>query len=384
MPLPIFKLEEYLSSREFKSFSLCSSDMESYTVTELLAMADAETLQLWNTLSLGYTQPEGLPLLRQEVSQLYQTLDANQILMFAGAEEGIYCAAHALLSSSDHAIVVTPCYQSLEAIPSSLCQVTKIQLIESENWALDLDQIRAAIQPNTKLILINFPHNPTGKLIDRTTFFELIEIARQQGAYLFSDEVYRLLELDERDRLPTMADSYEKGLSLSVMSKAFGLAGLRIGWLATRDRNLLKQMENIKYYLSICNSAPSEILSLIALRTRDQILDRNHQLMQTNLKRMDAFFEQYQDWFSWNRPQGGCTGFAKLLADYPIYDFADRLLQEAGVLILPGDVYDWSGNHFRISYGRRNMPEALEQLEQFVNTHQDRLRNLTQAGHSEH
>lgn len=273
MILPTFKLEEYLGAREFKApFSLCSSDMQSRTVPELLAMADDACTQLWQNLALSYTQPEGLPMLRQEISRLYQDINAEQVLMFAGAEEGIYCAAHALLTNTDHAIVVVPCYQSLEAIPQSLCDVTLIKLNESQNWALDLDRIKAAVRPQTKLIVINFPHNPTGAVIDRKTLFGLIAIARQQGAYIFSDEVYRLLELDENNRLPAIADCYEKGLSLSVMSKAYGLPGLRIGWIVTRSPEVLKQMENMKYYLSICNSAPSEILALIALRAKEAIL----------------------------------------------------------------------------------------------------------------
>jgi aspartate/methionine/tyrosine aminotransferase len=368
--LPIFKLEEYLGEREFVApFSLCSSDMQSRTLSELLALADVDLRQQWETLSLGYSEPKGLPALRQEVSQLYSNAEADQILMFAGAEEGIYCAAHALLEATDHAIVIMPCYQSLAEIPRSLCELTLIPLDESRQWSLDLDQVKAAIQPNTKLIVVNFPHNPTGTVISRETQEGLIAIARQQNAYIFSDEVYRLLELDETNRLPAMVDAYEKGISLAVMSKAYGLAGLRIGWIATRDRTLLKRMEQIKHYLSICNSVPSELLSLIALRAKDTILQQNHEIMRTNLQFMDQFFEQYSDWFQWNRPIGGCVGFPRLIADYPVETFAQHLLDEEGVLILPANMYDWAGNNFRISYGRRNMPEALERFERFVQRH---------------
>ena len=123
-----------------------------------------------------------------------------------------------------------------------------------------------AIKQNTRLIAINFPHNPTGKLISKEKLNTLIEISRKHGIYLFSDEVYRLMERKEEIRLPQIADIYEKGLSLNVMSKAYGLPGLRIGWIASKDIELLDKMERMKHYLSICNSSPSELLSIIALK----------------------------------------------------------------------------------------------------------------------
>lgn len=372
--LPLFRLEDYLATREFKApYMLCASDVETHSMQEILAMADDECHGLWNNLSLGYTEPYGMPALLNEIPNLYgSTVSQENILTFAGAEEGIYCACHALLEPGDHAIVVTPCYQSLESIPASLCSVSSVELKYEENWELDIEKVRASIQPNTKLLLINFPHNPTGTLLTYEQQAELVKLARQHGIWIFSDEVYRLLELDSNDRLPDIASVYEKGLSLSVMSKAFGLAGLRIGWIACQDKNFIKLMSDMKHYLSICNSAPSEVLALIALKNKSKLLGRNLETMRRNIKLFDQFFEDYADLFEWVRPKGGCIGFPKLKSDEKVFDFSEALLNAKGVVTLPNTVYDFSGNHFRIGFGRKNTPEALDLLKEFIHERQSR------------
>lgn len=368
MKYPEFKLESYLAEREFTApFNLCASDLEAHTMPEILAMADKEGWDLWNQLNLCYTETRGHPLLREEISKLYgAAIDREHILCFAGAEEGIYCMFQALLQAEDHAVVVTPCYQSLESVPATLCSVTKVALNYQKGWELDVEKIKAAIQSNTKVLIVNFPHNPTGALITKKTQIELIELARAHGLWIFSDEVYRLLEVNPDDRLPAFASLYEKGISLSVMSKAYGLAGLRIGWIACQDAQLLGKMNEVKHYLSICNSAPSEILSLIALRAGDKIHERNRSLMKENLQQLDRFFEEYHNWFEWIRPKGGCIGYPLFKGSIPIGKVADEVLQQVGVLILPSDIYDDQSNHFRMSFGRKSLPQALGQFIQFI------------------
>lgn len=363
-----FKLESFLATREFSApFNFCASDLESHSMQEIVHMADEQGLDLWNHLKLGYTETMGHPLLRDEICKLYgKHFRKEQILCFAGAEEGIYCMAHTLLEPQDHAIIVTPCYQSLESLPSSICSITKIQLEHKDGWELHIDHIRGAIKPNTKLIVLNFPHNPTGALITADTQLKIIELARKHDLWIFSDEVYRLLEINPTDRLPPFASIYEKGLSLSVMSKAYGLAGLRIGWIACQDVQLIGKMNKLKHYLSICNSGPSEILSLIALKASPKIHARNRNIMLDNLKLLDQFFEEYAEWFEWIRPKGGCIGYPLFKGDISIDEITDDLLVETGVLILPGSVYDDPRNHFRISFGRQSMPQALKKFVQYV------------------
>lgn len=368
MKYPEFKLETYLAAREFSApYNLCASDLESTPMHEILALADGEGQALWDNLSLNYTEPQGHPLLREEIAKGYGPhIDRDQVLCFAGAEEGIYSMSHALLNADDHAIVVTPCYQSLRSVPESICPVTTIALEYASNWELDLNRLVEAVRPNTRLIVINYPHNPTGALLSGEKQQQLVEIARERGVWIFSDEVYRLMELSPDDRLPPIASIYERGMSLGVMSKSYGLAGLRIGWIACQEKEFLAEMNEVKHYLSICNSAPSEILALIAMRASTTILSRNAKLMKENLAVLDRFFSDHQDLFEWVRPKGGCIGYPLYKGEEPVERFADRLLEELGVLVLPSSVYDDPSNHFRISFGRRSMPQSLERLEKWL------------------
>jgi aspartate/methionine/tyrosine aminotransferase len=314
MSINVFKLEEYLTKYEFSTpHLLCCSDAESLSMQEVIGYADDNEKGLWNNLRLGYTEGSGLPMLRNQItSSLYPQLKTDNILCFAGAEDGIFCALHTLCEQGDHVIVLTPCYQSLIEIPKlNGAQITGIPLLVENKWRIDLDEIKKAIKQNTKCIVINFPHNPTGQVITQAELNDLITLCDAYGLWLFSDEVYRLLGNPKESWSQPAAEIYPKALSLGVMSKAFGMPGLRIGWIACQDKQLLKKIEYMKHYTSICNSAPSEIISLIALRNKDKILARNNLIVAENLKLLDVFIERYKNLFEWVRPQGGCIGFVK-------------------------------------------------------------------------
>jgi len=372
MKIPPFKLEEFWKKYEFTSpYLLCCSDAESWRLDEILKLADPESKKLWDSLTLGYTESPGHPILRQEIAQLYSSIKSDQLLTLAGAEEGIYCSMRTLIEPGDHAIVIDPCYQSLATLSHSFgADVTRIVLDPKNQWQLKLEEVKKAFRPNTKLLILNYPHNPTGALLTKQVFDGLIDLARKTGAYIFCDEVYRYLEIDESQRLPSIADAYEKGIALNVMTKSFGLAGLRISWLATQDINLLQQVGSYKLYTSICNSAPSEILALIALRAKETILKRNRTIMLENFKILDSFIQRHQKLLSWVPPQSGTIAVIKLLLPIPIVTFAEELLEKTGVLIMPGSVFDLPGNFFRIGFGKKNMPEALNLFEQFLNKYQ--------------
>ena len=366
--LPDFRLETYFSRWEFKArYHLCASDMESLSLAELLALASDEDRAAWESLHLGYTETYGAPALREAIAATYDRIEPSQILTFAGAEEGIFVAMQVLLDADDHAIVVTPNYQAAETVPASICAVSGVALDPDDDWNLDLDRIRENMRPNTKLISLNFPHNPTGKVIDAGTLEAIVGLADKYGAYVFSDEVYRLLERSDGLRLPQVADIYERGLSLNVMSKSYGLPGLRIGWIACRDGGLLSAMERAKHYLSICNSAPSEALARIALAAREQILARNRALVERNLALLDAFFADYPDLFDWRIPDGGCIGYPRYRGDDGVESFCKDLVEQSSVLLLPASVYqsgltDTPADRFRIGFGRANLAEGLEVL----------------------
>lgn len=371
--LPDFRLETYFSRWEFNAkYNICASDAETISVQELLEGANEDDLRLWDNLTLAYTETYGSPVLREAIADTYDNMDPSDIITFTGAEEGIFAAMHALLSADDHAIVLTPNYQSAETIPASICEVTGIALDPTNNWELDIDLIQQAIKPNTKLISFNFPHNPTGKILSIDKLNQLISIARTNGIYIFSDEVYRLLERDDSIRLPQVADIYEKALSLNVTSKAYGLPGLRIGWIACKDHDLLDALERTKHYLSICNSGPSEVLTVIALHARDWILQKNRKLVADNLEHLNTFFAGYPELFDWTPPDGGCVGYPRYKGKEGVEQFCTLLVQKSGVLLLPASVYrsaltETPKDHFRIGYGRKNMIEGLKIMEDHVN-----------------
>jgi aspartate/methionine/tyrosine aminotransferase len=363
--LPDFKLETYFSRWEFSArYHLTASDAESLSLRELLAMGGADDAEAFDNLWLGYTQTFGAPELREAIAATYDRQSQQNILCFAGAEEGLYIACHALLSTGDHAIVVTPNYQAAETVPLSICEVTGVPLDPTRNWRLDLERVAAAIRPNTKLVSINFPHNPTGKIIDHEDLDALVALCRQHGLWLFSDEVYRLLGPDPARHVPQVADIYERGLSLNVMSKAYGLPGLRIGWIACQDRDLLVRMERMKHYLSICNSGPSEQLACIALKHRERILARNNDLVRHNLDLLDTFFAEFPGLFEWRRSDGGCVGYPRYVGPGTVEAFTTELVERSGVLLLPSSIYGSElgpvpQDRFRIGFGRARLAEGL-------------------------
>lgn len=369
MHIAEFALERYFARWEFSVRNvLCASDVEPLALDELLALADPSSRELWESLRLGYTESLGHPLLRAEIAGLYETVEPDEVITFSGAEEGIFILMHALLSPGDHAVVVWPAYQSLFEIARSIGAEVTLVPLDRIDWSLDPDAVLAALRPNTRVVVLNFPHSPTGALLPREAFDRLTTEIEGRGITLLSDEVYRFLELDERDRLPAGVDVGRRSVSLGVMSKAFALAGLRVGWIATHDAALLAHLARLKDYTTICGSAPSEILALIALRARPLVLGRSRGITSANLPLLDAFFDRFSDRFSWVRPRGGSVAFPRLLTDAEagIDRFCEELVQSEGVLLLPGSRFGDTDNHFRIGFGRIDLPEALERLERFT------------------
>lgn len=369
MTINAFKLESYLAKYEFTApHLLCCSDAESYTMQEIISMGDSVDHNLWNNLRLGYTETKGAPFLRNQIaSSLYPSLKQDNILCFSGAEEGIFCSLHVLCEPSDHVIVLTPCYQSLMEVPKMKgAEMTEVELYKENDWRIDLATIERAIKFNTKVVIINFPHNPTGQVITEDELDGLVKLCDAHGIWIFSDEVFRLLGAPDEAWSSPISEKYSKGISLGVMSKSFGLAGLRLGWIACQNQEILMKIENMKHYTSICNSAPAEVLSLIALKNKDQIIARNNKITKDNLTLLNEFFVKHAELFEWIKPQGGCIGFVNYKAAESVDIFCDRLVKEVGVLLMPASVYDHSSNHFRIGFGRKNMHDSLRRLEKYL------------------
>ncbi|WP_432142158.1 aminotransferase class I/II-fold pyridoxal phosphate-dependent enzyme [Streptomyces sp. bgisy084] len=373
--LPDFRLETYFSRWEFTArHHMTASDVQTMTLSDVLALADDQDRAAFENLSLGYTETYGDPALREVIAQMYERADAADVICFAGAEEALYLAMNVLLDAGDHAVVVTPNYQAAETVPLALCDVTGVALDPDRDWALDLGRIKAAIRPNTRVVSVNFPNNPTGKVISAADFTELARLCDEHGIHLFSDEVYRGLERDPARTLPQAADLSERALSLNVTSKSLGLPGLRIGWITCRDRALLSRLERAKHYTTICNSAPSEVLARIALKARTTIWDRNRALIAENLPLFDAFFAEFPDVFAWQAPDGGCVAYPRYLGPEGVEEFCTRLVEEAGVLLLPASIYrsdltPTPTDRFRIGIGRAHPEEGLAALTQWLRTH---------------
>lgn len=372
--LPDFRLETYFSRWEFTArHHLTASDAQTMTLGELLALADDGDREAFEHLPLGYTETFGDPGLREAIAATYELAGPDDVICFAGAEEALYLAMNVLLGPGDHAVVVTPNYQAAETIPLALCEVTGVALDPDRDWALDLDRVRAALRPNTRVLSVNFPNNPTGKVIDAADFAALVQLCEERGIHLFSDEVYRGLERDPARTLPQAADLSPGALSLNVTSKALGLPGLRIGWIACRDRELRSRLERAKHYTTICNSAPSEVLARIALKARDTILGRNRALLAANLPLFDAFFADFAELFDWQAPDGGCVAYPRYLGAEGVETFCARLVEEAGVLLLPASIYrseltPTPTDRFRIGLGRRAPEAGLAALADWLRT----------------
>ena len=358
-----FELERYYEQWEFKAeLMLSSSDCESRGIEELLRLEPDARERLLG-MRLGYTEVAGSEELREAVAALYEVVQPSDVLTLAAAEEGIFIAYHALLSPGDHVIVEAPCYgAAIEVARSTGAEVSMWQRHHSDGWVHDTEALEGMLRANTKLIYVNSPHNPTGVPMTRDSFERLIGLAAERSIVLFSDEVYRGLEHDVDSRLPAASDVYEGAISLNTVSKAYGLPGLRIGWLASRDPSLIARIRDLKLYTTICSSAPSELLVALALRNSEQLVEHNRRLVLANLPLLEEFLSRHEDLFEWVPPSAGPTGFPRILGDFDVRSWCEGIAANAGVLLLPGTVYD-EPQHVRLGFGRANIEQAIERLE---------------------
>ncbi|MEM6432438.1 MAG: aminotransferase class I/II-fold pyridoxal phosphate-dependent enzyme [Cyanobacteria bacterium P01_D01_bin.115] len=371
MKLRPFQIEEYYAKYEFTvRYMLSSSDAQSRTLAELFEFEPAAKEKL-DSLWLGYTEASGAPSLRETISTLYEKTDASDLLVTAAAEEGIFVAYHALVSAEDHVIVETPCYESaLELARSTGAEVSEWPRYFEDGWINDFDALEKLVRPNTKFIYINTPSNPTGTLMDSAVLNKLMALAEDHNMVVFCDEVYRELEHNPISRLTAATDLYQNAISLGSMSKTYGLPGLRLGWLACRNSEIIEKMMHFKLYTSICNSAPSEFICELALRHRNKLVERNLEIVHRNLPLLRDFINRNSKLFAWVEPQASPICFPKVSISGDVMDWCENIVDATGVLLLPGNVYG-QPHHVRMGYGRSNMPEALEQLENYLS--QERL-----------
>jgi aspartate/methionine/tyrosine aminotransferase len=371
--LPDFRLEVFFSRWEFAArHVLTASDAQSMSLGELLALGTDEDRKAFERITLGYVPTWGGDELRQAIAATYVNLRPEDVLAFAGAQEALFWLFQEAAGPGDHVLLTVPGYQSLESLALATgAEVTGLALAPEKGWALDLDRLERALRPSTRLVAVNFPHNPSGAVPDPSTFQALVDLCESRGIRLFCDEVHRGLELDPVRRLTQVADLSPTAVSLNVTSKSYGLAGLRVGWLASRDRALLARLERRKHYTSISNSGPGEFLATLALRHGEAIQARNREIVRGNLPLFDAFFSRWPALFDWQRPQGGCICFPRYKGADGVEAFCQDLVERAGVLLAPGSLFrsslaDTPTDRFRVGVGRSDPQAALDAMQRFL------------------
>jgi aspartate/methionine/tyrosine aminotransferase len=370
MLLPPFKLERFFDRYEFRTrYLLSASDCEGLTQRELLSLASAENRRRWEELSLGYTEARGLPALRQAISGLYRHIAPAGVLV-AAPSELIFLFFNAHVRPGDRVAAVFPAYQSLHDVARARGAQLELLPLQptASGWTLDLDHVEAVLAAGVKLLVLNFPHNPTGYLPTPAEFAQLMAAADRHGVLVFADEMYRGLEYDPADRLPSAADLSANCVALSGMSKAYALAGLRIGWLTTQCPALLDPCVQLKDFTTICSSAPSEVLALIGLDAGEAILARNRAIVRGNLEGAAAFFERFRECLEWLPPRAGSVCFPRYRGPDGLTAFCQRALAEQEVLLVPGDLFDVPAaqGYFRLGLGRLNFCDGLTALAQVL------------------
>jgi aspartate/methionine/tyrosine aminotransferase len=367
MTIRPFQLERFFALHEFSApHLLACSDCESMSIGELLRLA-GQPPDLLMDLRLGYTESQGDPGLRATIAGFYDSISPDQVVVTNAPEEAIFLAMWSLVGPGDRVVVQTPCYQSLAELARFRGATVQPWAMSetSARWQMDLDRLGDLVTPDTRLIVVNFPHNPTGYVPTAQQFQDLIAIAARWGAWLLCDEMYRGLEYDPAQRLPAAADCYPRAVSLWGMSKTFGLAGLRIGWLATQDRALVQSLLTHKDYTTICSSAPSEVLARIALQNADALIARNVGIIRDNLTLVRGFMDRHAERFAWRAPLAGPVAFPRL-REGSAAAFCRAAVEEAGVLLAPATLFDFGDAHCRWGLGRRSFAAGLAALEAYL------------------
>ncbi|AEM85871.1 aminotransferase class I/II-fold pyridoxal phosphate-dependent enzyme [Streptomyces violaceusniger] len=362
MRLPAFLLENWIDRyRPHCRYNIASSDIEGLALDELLSLCDRETRTLWNSLTLGYSHSLGHPLLRAEIAGLYRGVEPEDVHAFAGTTEAVFAAVSAALSPGDHAVVIGPTYQLLTGLPAAVgADVDLVELTGRDGWALDVDRVRSVCRPGTRLLVLNAPNNPTGALPSPDQVRALAGLAESLGARLLVDEVYRGLEAPEAAP-PSGVELGPHVVTVSGVSKVYGLAGLRIGWVASTDVDYRESLREFRYWTTLNNSLPSEILAIVALRARATLLGRARGIVTANRALLEDFLAQHSDWFDWVPTRAGTTAYPRLLHD-DARCAAETLATRHGVFVVPSSVIPGAGEHLRIGLGRTGLSEGLDAL----------------------
>ncbi len=349
MNIPIFELERVQSIFENTvDFNLTESGFHPYTLSELL---DESQIAQLTKMNLGYGQTNGSIPLRKRISDLYQGCDDDNVLVTNGSAEANFIACHTLLEKGDEMVMMVPNYMQIWGIAEEMGCIPKAwHLIEKNNWAPDMDELRSLVTPKTKMIVVCNPNNPTGYTLTAEEMNEIIEIAKKADAWIYSDEVYRGAELNSKT-IDSFVGMYDKVMVNGGLSKAYALPGLRLGWLVG-PKKIIADTWAYHDYTSITAGIMSNYIAEIALQPekRMEILTRNRTMLNENLTAVKQWLDQYGELFEYVAPQAGGMLFIKYNLDINSTELAEWLRTEKSVFILAGDCFGMD-KYFRIGIG---------------------------------
>lgn len=367
MRLELFHLERFQSTWEHVvKYNLAESGVQPLTLSELLNIVGESERMM--RLPLGYVYTNGSPDLRHNISTLYRGSDQENVLVTNGSSEANFLAISSIVERGDEVLVMLPNYMQIWGLGKMLGAKTEaFMLRENEAWTLDLDEVNEKVSRRTKLIALCNPNNPTGAVLDNSALKGICEIARDAGAWVVSDEVYRGAELDGQ-LSPSVWGSYEKVIVTSGLSKAYALPGLRIGWIVTQ-KDLANSLWSYHDYTTICPSALSDYLAALALRTDNQskIISRTRKILNENWPVLERWLKANSDIFKSVKPKAGAISFIRYNMSLNSTDLAEKLVREKSVLIAPGDHFSMDG-YLRIAYGSSlsHLETALGLVSEFL------------------
>lgn len=343
MKIQPFKVEEWMNAHETQArYNIAETCVDSVSLEELFQLTNTDGEAFWQNFRkkrLTYGDIEGAPEFRQGVCGLYRTLKVENIVPTHGASGANHHVFYSLIQPGDEVISIMPTYQQLYSIPESLGAKVKILNLTRENgYHVDLQALKELVTKHTRMICINNPNNPTGALLTEEELTGIVEIAGKVDAWVLCDEVYR--HLTQRDEwCPSIADLYQKGISVASMSKVFSLAGLRLGWIATHDRNAIRSFLSHRDYNLISCGMLDEAIAGIALSGAENILKRNRQIVRANLAILNQWVNT-QPHVSYVKPEAGTTALVYYDLDIPSRTFCEELFARTGAFVTPGECFE--------------------------------------------
>lgn len=370
MKIKPFAVEEWMNAWEVGAkYNIAETCVDSISMNELFELTGEDKTEFLNRLCarrLSYGDIEGLPEFRKGVCGLYKTLTIENIVPTHGASGANHHVFYSLISPGDRVVSIMPTYQQLYSIPESYgADVQILHLSKENNYLPDLEKLRRLVTPKTKMICINNPNNPTGALMSEQLLREIVEIARSADAWILCDEVYRHLS-QEDDWCPSIVDLYEKGISVSSMSKVFSLAGLRLGWIATHDMSVVKSCLSHRDYNLVSCGVFDEMLAAAALKHSDKLLERSRKIVRENLQILDNWVSS-EPHVSYVKPKAGTTALVYYDLDIPSYEFCEEMYKKTGAFVTPGDCFEVP-HSMRIgyAYGKQDLIDGLKAISEYI------------------